>query len=381
MKSFLFTQLRDSKKLLYLSILVSFSIIAYYHVSIGYCFCGDGHTYSDWADDLIKLNFNLSNYYDQNIWALSFFYTLPVTVVALLKVFFGDGWQYAFFVLNLSLVLFSLVIVSKSLLIIGVRPVLISITMFILVASPDLLLWPRYILSDTIFSFLVVLSMYIVIRGFVMDKINYIGLISIIGIILLSRPSSVPVVFAIFSFLMISRIHIHDKPKLILFLFIALFIITPIIFSFLHNFVETFLSDHDQRKWTVGQANLGMIIHDRPETWVSPPESFFDFTYLYFMRMISFFTPYVAAFSTIHIVLNSLEAFIIILSTTIWAFLGGNIKAFDKTVLFILLLSFSIAAYHSFTVIDYDFRYRFPLIMPLIMIFPIAMEILFKKYE
>jgi len=213
-----------------------------------------------------------------------------------------------------------------------------------------------------------------------MDKINYIGLISIIGIILLSRPSSVPVVFAIFSFLMISRIHIHDKPKLILFLFIALFIITPIIFSFLHNFVETFLSDHDQRKWTVGQANLGMIIHDRPETWVSPPESFFDFTYLYFMRMISFFAPYVAGFSIIHIALNSLETFIIILSITIWAFLGGNIKAFDKTVFFILLLSFSIAAYHSFTIIDYDFRYRFPLIMPLIMIFPIAMEILFKKY-
>lgn len=344
--------------------------------------CGDAKTYSEWGDDLIKLNFNLFNYYDQNnFFTPSFFYTVPVTLVALLKVFFGNGWEYAFFVINLSLVLFSLVIVSKSLLIIGVRPVLISITMFILVASPDLLLWPRYILSDTIFSFLVVLSMYIVIRGFVMDKINYIGLISIIGIILLSRPSSVPVVFAIFSFLMISRIHIHDKPKLILFLFIALFIITPIIFSFLHNFVETFLSDHDQRKWTVGQANLGMIIHDRPETWVSPPESFFDFTYLYFMRMISFFTPYVAAFSTIHIVLNSLEAFIIILSTTIWAFLGGNIKAFDKTVLFILLLSFSIAAYHSFTVIDYDFRYRFPLIMPLIMIFPIAMEILFKKYE
>ena len=342
--------------------------------------CGDAYTYSDWADDLIKLNFNLSDYYDQNtFFTPSFFYTVPVAVVALLKVFFGNGWQYAFFVLNLSLVLFSLVIASKSLLIIGVRPVLISITMFILVASPDLLLWPRYILSDMIFSFLVLLGMYIVIRGFVMDKINYIGLISIVSIILLARPSSVPVLFAIFSFLMILRFHIHVKPKLILLLFTALFIITPIIFSFLHNFFETYLSDFELRRWIVDYANLGMIIHDRPETWISPPSSFIDITYLYFMRMISFFTPYVAGFSIIHIVLNSLEAFIIILSTTIWVFLGGNIKAFDNTVLFILLLSISIAAYHSFTVIDYDFRYRFPLIMPLIMIFPIAMEILLKK--
>ena len=91
MNFFLLTQLIDSKKLLYLSILVSFSIIAYYHVSIGHCMCGDAKTYSEWGDDLIKLNFNLFNYYDQNnFFTPSFFYTVPVTLVALLKVFFWE---------------------------------------------------------------------------------------------------------------------------------------------------------------------------------------------------------------------------------------------------------------------------------------------------
>jgi hypothetical protein len=381
MKNILLKQFRHGEKLLYLSILITFSIIAYHHLSIGYRMSPDSYTYSGWADDLIKLNFNLYNYYAQNtFWTPSFFYTIPVAVVALLKVFFGNGWQYGFLALNLSLVLFSLVIFSKSLLIIGVRPIIISITMAILVVSVDLLIWPRYILSDTIFSFLVILITYIMIRGIIMDKTYYISLISIMCIVLFSRPSSLPILFAIFAFILISRFHIYNKPKLLLLLlFVALLVITPLIFSYLNHYMSTNLRDIVQVKWLLDQVNLGMIIHDRPETWISPPSSFIDVAYLYFIRMISFFTPYAEPFSTIHIVLNSLQTFVILLSITIWSFLGGNVKAFDKTVLFILLLSFSVAAYQAFTIIDYDWRYRFPLILPLIMIFPISMEILFKR--
>ena len=381
MKEILSTQWKYGGKLLYLSVLVTFLMIAYYNVSIGYVMSPDSFTYSEWADDLIKLNFNLYNYYAQNtFFTPSYFYTTPVIVVALLKMFFGSGWQYAFLALNLSLVLFSLLLFSKSLLIIGVRPVLISITMAVLALSVDLLLWPRYMLSDTIFSFLVILVTFIIIRGIVMDKTHYISLISIMGITLLSRPSSLPILFAIFSFIAISRFQIYTKPKLLLLLFIlAFFVVSPFIFAYLHHLIEVNLSDNIQGAHLLRLVGQGEIINDRPETWLSPPSTFSDVAYLYFVRMISFFTPYAAPFSTIHIVLNSLQTVIILLSITIWSFLGGSIKLLNKTVLFILLLSFSTAAYHSFTVIDFDWRYRFPIILPLIMIFPIAMEILFKK--
>ena len=29
----------------------------------------------------------------------------------------------------------------------------------------------------------------------------------------------------------------------------------------------------------------GMIIHDRPETWVSEPKNFIDVVYIYFLRL------------------------------------------------------------------------------------------------
>jgi len=381
MKEILSSEWKYGKKLLNASVLIAFVIIAYYNLSIGYMMSPDSFGYSRWADALIKLDFNLYDYFVQNtFFTPSYFYTTPVIVVALLKVFFGSAWQYAFLIFDLFLVLFSLILFSKSLLIIGVRPVLISITMAVLTLSVDLLLWPRYVLSDTIFAFLVILVTFIIIRGIAMDKTHYISLISILSITLLSRPSSVPILFAVFSFVAISRFQIYNKPKLLLLLFIlGFFVVNPFIFAYLHHLIEVNLSDNRQGAHLLRLVGQGEIINDRPETWLPPPSTFGDVAYLYFIRMISFFTPYAAPFSIIHIALNSLQTIVIVFSIGLWAFLGESIKLLNKTVFFLLFLSFSVAAFSAFTIIDYDWRYRFPIILPLMMIFPISMEILCKK--
>ena len=123
----------------------------------------------------------------------------------------------------------------------------------------------------------------------------------------------------------------------------------------------------------------GMIIHDRPETWVNQPKNFIDTVYIYFLRLINFFNPYASTFSIVHIALNAIQIVLILFSVFIWFFFGGHIKIYDKIFLFILLLSFSVAAFHSFILIDYDWRYRFPIILPLILLFPISLEIIVKK--
>ena len=43
------------------------------------------------------------------------------------------------------------------------------------------------------------------------------------------------------------------------------------------------------------------------------------------------------------------------------------------------MISISVAFFHSFTLIDYDWRYRFPIIIPLIMILPMSLEILLRN--
>ena len=84
-------------------------------------------------------------------------------------------------------------------------------------------------------------------------------------------------------------------------------------------------------------------------------------------------------FSLIHIILNLLQTFVILLSLIFWFFLSENYKILNKSVLLILLVCFSVAIFHSFTLIDYDWRYRFPIILPLTIIFPISFEIVTKR--
>ena len=65
----------------------------------------DSNSYSEWADKLIELKFNLFNYYSQNNFINpNYLYTIPVLIIALIKVLFGAEWQSFFMYFNLSLV-------------------------------------------------------------------------------------------------------------------------------------------------------------------------------------------------------------------------------------------------------------------------------------
>jgi hypothetical protein len=380
MFSFLNSRWKYQKLFLYLSIILTFFFISYYNISSELHMSPDSQLFSLWADDLIKRNFNLYDYYAQNNNIVTnFFYTVPIFIIAIFKFFFGNGWQFAFFILNLILVLLSIITFTKSLLILGVRSILVALTMPFIAISVDLLTWPRFILTDMIFTFLVILVTYIVVKGIIRDKFNYSLLFFVTVLILISRPTSLPIIFAIVSFVTISGFQIFSKPKIILLIVFALFVFTSFMLAITYYFIQFNFSDNTQLVFLSQMVKDGMIIHDRPETWVAPPTNFFDVVHIYFLRLLNFFNPYAESFSIIHIVLNTLQIFFVIISIVIWSFLDDNIKSVNKTVVFILIVSYSVATFHAFTLIDYDWRYRFPIILPLIMIFSLSMEITLKK--
>ena len=367
-------------KALYLSFIVCFLLIVYRNLDIGFVMSPDSYTYSSWADDLIKLDFNLVNYYSQNtFFRPNYIYTIPVLLIAILKVIFGTGWQYAFLIFDLILVLFSLITFSKILLLLNVRTLVISLSLPLLAISVDLLTWPRYVLSDTIFSFIVLLSIYLVIKSIVSQKFNYYFIITILFIMFLTRPTSLPYIFSIISFMIILRFQINYKPKFIILFIFFIFIIAPFILSSLHQLTKIYLDSNGDFLIWIDSVKDGMIIHDRPETWVDSPNTFLDIVYLYFVRIIFFFIPYIEAFSKIHTTLNLIHAFFLFISIIIWSILGSTFKPINISIFLILLISVSVAVFHSFTLIDYDWRYRFPIIMPLLIIFPLSFEIFLNK--
>ena len=380
MRNIFSTEWKYGYKVLYLAIIVSFLLIAYYHYNIGFVMSKDYSTWTHSANTLIKLNFNFYNYHisSKTNSTLSFFYMIPVFLIALMKLIFVNNWQYAFITLNLILIFFSLVIFSKSLLLLKVRPSVIALTMPLLVLSVDLLVWPRYILSDTIFSFGILFLVYFLIKNIVIEKFNYFLIFLIITLILITRPTSIPFITAIIFFILVFNKNNYNKNLIILIIF-SIIVLTPFILAIFYQFMENNLSENRKVISLMKMVQAGMIIHDRPETWIESPHTFFDLTYLYYTRFLYFFAPYVKAFSKIHIILNLLQAVVILFSLIIWLFLEQKYYSINKTLALILIISIFVGAFHSFIIIDYDWRYRFPIIMPLLLVFPISIEIMLRK--
>ncbi|MDC3174343.1 hypothetical protein OA868_01030 [Candidatus Pelagibacter sp.] len=344
----------------------------------------DSNRFSRWADELIRLDFNFYNFYsiekDFHRPHL-FFFSVPVLLIAICKLIFFNEWQFAFLVLNLIFLFFSLLYFVKSLLLIGIRPILISLAFPLIIISVDILTWPRYILSDMNYAFLVILAVYFMIKVSIRNEINYVEFFSIIFLLLATRPSSLPVIFVIILFVIVSRFQIFAKQKnLLVFISIILFSITFLLFL-AYFILELNFNHYGKVKFITDMVKLGMIVHDRPETWIDVPTNYIDVLHIYFLRLINFFNPYASTFSVFHIFLNIIQIVLILLSVLIWSIFGGDTKIKDHTFFFILLLSFFIAAFHSFILIDYDWRYRFPIILPLIMLIPISLEITLKKLK
>ena len=382
---FLFSVLsKHENKFLNLILVFSFLLICYYHLSSGYSMSSDSERLSNWADQLIELNFNFYNFFlieKSLIRPHLLLFSVPVFLIALCKVFFVNEWQFVFLLLNLTILFLSLIIFIKSLKLMGVRPILISLTIPLIVLSVDILTWPKFILTDMIYAYLVLLATFFVIKGIVKNKTYFFQLALVMLLLLATRPSSFPVNFIIIFFILISNFEFLFKSKWILIFFLALLFLTPFMFALIYSFVELNFNEIARIEFITTMVKEGVIVHDRPDTWVDQPNSFLEITNIYFLRLINFFNPYASSFSMLHFLLNLLQTFIVIISIFLWLYISNKTISINKIIAYILLLSFSVAAFHSFILIDYDWRYRFPIILPLLMLFPISLEMFLKKIK
>jgi hypothetical protein len=173
--------------------------------------------------------------------------------------------------------------------------------------------------------------------------------------------------------LAIRRIKLNGKVTLISLL--LLFLFSALLYSTFTSHVmhSSYLSEWSQQ--TMSLEKLGIVIHSRPETYINISNDFFGFLKLFCYRFFSFFNPYASSFSSIHNIFNSVIAIVyfsgLVLSTWNWKFITTRQQQyFLKINLFI----FSIAIFHSVTLIDSDWRFRFPAIILMIIIGAVSMQ-------
>ena len=348
-------------------------IIAAYNLRIGSILSPESFSRISSADYLIAFEFNYFIFFD----AFSFVVFLPeiliITLIAFLKILFPYGWMEYFLYINITVVFFIIYLFQRSMLNLKINNEVVTICCFLFIFSIDFLTWPRYILIDTIY---VGLSFILIITTLSISSFNTKKIFTwflCILLILLSSQNALPIVVMSIFLLSIYRIKLNGTFTLISLL--SLFLLTALLYSIFTTQVmnDSYLSEWSQQ--TMSLEKLGIVIHSRPETYINISNDFFGFLKLFCYRFFSFFNPYASSFSSIHNVFNSVISIVyfsgLVLSTWNWKFITSQHQQyFLKLNLFI----FSIAIFHSSTLIDSDWRFRFPTIILMIMVGAISMQ-------
>lgn len=359
-------------------ILVVLFLLTIYYLSKGYVSSPDTGTFSGWADFLISFDFNFVRYYSSNEFVVpSYFYTIPTALIAVLKMIFGDTWKDIFFSFNLLLLCLSVFLAYKILRLLLLPPICCALATSMLLLSDAYLVWPRYILTDTIFSTSVLLVIFQLVSRFsskTFDRPEFfatdVGVILIIGFLMLTRPTAAPYVISLLSvwillFLGFERKYLTLRNVVVVSSGILL---VAGIFSSTLYWAQIFTPLDVRQIGFLGEKYLeGMVVLGRPETWATPPQSWLDILKIYLLKVLHFWAPWAESYSFVHKLLNGL----------FWAFCAGAIVGWpfvkpcvqDSQRFYLKLLvitAVSVTAFHAATMVDFDWRYRYPLVLPIL---------------
>ena len=365
----------------------------------GIVFSSDSTTFSEWADMLIYENFNIAAYLKNNDFVTpSILYLTPTLLMAVYKFSFGEYWREAFFLSNLILLGWAMWVSVKLLRQAGVRKYLIAALLPFLLLT-DLQLWPSYILTDMLNAFLVVLNIYLLSTLDPRSNMRILCIFTTLAILFLSRPTGpINLLLLCTPFL---TLYIFGYRALVRLLFPCI-LLTLILTSLIYGafFELIFLSEqaqandsaifgaiiaNEQWQFLSSFVKEGVVIHDRPDTAIDIELNTLQIAKLYVVRFLYFFMPFASTYSTIHNLANLLVISAFFSSVCIWiyfvlqnSFCGELSSSLCRTMYISSFIIFGLAFFHAATLIDWDWRYRFPTILPMFVLCATAFEQCFR---
>jgi hypothetical protein len=363
-----------SNKIFYLYVSILVTILAGINMAFGPYTSPDTNTYDKLSSILLYSGFNYSELL-KNQPIVVILYTFPLTLFAIAKSFFPDNWKFIIILINCFSIIGIILTVIRIAKYSNTKNWLIAVSLFGYILFYDFFVWPHYVLTDTIYSFILIINFWFILKFCNRPIINFslIKIIIFLLILFFTRPTSTPVILYLVAMLLyyfINRnIIINNQSIKITILFSSIIVI---VMAFIVNLNINGLISGEELKLMTGFIKDGVIIHDRPETYILFNNDYISIINVFATRFIYFFSPFSINYSLTHIIVN-LIAFI-----TVGLFiLIGELMLFKKNYLssnqfnivrsLIWGLIITIATFHSITLIDYDWRYRYPLI-PLILL-------------
>jgi len=343
----------------------------------------DTVSYSRLADSLIGHKFNFFAFFkSESLSVPIYFYSVPITVFAVAKVITVEYWKLIILILNTACIPAIIFLTSRLVHLIGQNKYLTAFFPLIFLLSYDYILWARYILSDTMYCLSLVWCVYCVIsfrddKGW---KNNLIFIISIV-FLLFSRPSSPPSILVLSFFYFLPSYISMSRPIiwcLILSMPLILIVWAALLFFYFSSNLQII-----EMNMITSMIKEGVIVHDRPETYIEYQDSYISILKILLTRFLYFFAPYSSAWSMAHIAISTLFFSIISISVLISEIFVDNSRVKNhfaltaKTILMFTILS--MAVYHSITFIDYDWRFRYPAIALMLLLAAIEVSLFLEQ--
>ena len=337
----------------------------------------DSATYARFAQQLAESGFDYAGQLAQvNSEFPAILYVLFVTLVALLQLAFGDGWPIALITLNLA---------SD----IGVGLLLLRLVgratgsaaaswgaLLLFLACFDLFQWVRYALSDSTFVFIAFSIFALVAARILGDSRGWARVIGLAGTGIFYRPTGfvlVPDLVWAAYLARAGRFPIGRGPLLLLLGAAAAG--GAFLFAWLIQDPQRWPFAMLARAFEVTAAgySAGAVVDARVETYHSPPSALVDYVFISGDRFIHFFAPGAAGFSPTHWVAQlifflpcyALAGWLLV---ALWRSDTGFGQSEKKVFFASAGAVLAYAAFHGLVQVDFDWRYRAPILPHLILL-------------
>ena len=347
----------------------------------------DTSTYSRWADVLISSNFNhLQMSRDISFVISPILYSGWLTVVAVFKTALGPRWPVGIVIFNYCLTLLAVWGTLNLIKRITQDALSVLVGGALLLVAYDLFNWIRFVLSDASFMAITfaVYYLFCLLSISTEERSTLVRRRSLcIALLLLAlfyRPTGLPLIIVGGLFYLSKRMLKNggavERARLAR-RGAAAFCLIGIAAIVLHAYFMkepsrwplSFASNWIQR--LSEEYHQGYVVFDRPETYILNPGSLLDYIFITLKKLAYFFSPFTGSFSFVHKVANLaffVPAYLLALLGTLKLFRSSaHLTVTQWWASWIALLWIaSFALFHAVQQIDYDWRYRLPCILPLI---------------
>jgi hypothetical protein len=360
----------------------------------------DTATYSAWADILISSGFS----YIKTVRNLSFvvptyLYLGWITVVALFKITLGPAWPKGIVTFNYCLTVLAiwgtLDLVKRT----TVRSSCVVAAGLLLLIAYDLFQWIGFVLSDAsfmalsfaVFHLLCVTSASPERTSFL--TVKHVACIALVILAFFYRPTGAPLVLMGGITYLTNRL-IKSKCEIERASF-ALRIALGLCLIAIGTVVVHAYFMKNPSSWPVSfssawigrlseEYHQGYVVFHRPETYVPNPTSLLDYIFITLKKLAYFFSYAANSFSFSHKLANLvffLPAYALSLLAAINLFRKNSLLSLKEwwAAWIAVLWICSFALFHSMQQIDFDWRYRLPCMLQLVVLSAIGFKILISN--